>query len=140
MPTRARDGAGNLIFTSFCRQNDTRIEVTDARLIGELKSTYISTCVKGVDALTCKSDKLVISTPNADYLPQVNLGKQVISICDNGRWGAEDWSQWPQWHFDGQEHFAYILRKPKPSNLLAHPVTTLERILRLQRRQRLEGE
>lgn len=94
-------------------------------MIGELKSTYISTCVKGVDALACKSDKLVISTPNADYLPQVNLGKQVISICDDGRWGAEDWSQWPQWHFDGQEHFAYILQKPKPSNLLAHPLRRL---------------
>ncbi|KAF9442851.1 hypothetical protein P691DRAFT_680688 [Macrolepiota fuliginosa MF-IS2] len=71
------------------------------------------------------TERLVISTPNVDYLPNVNLGRQVISMCVDGRWGAEDWAQWPQWYFDGQDHFAYILRRPAPQDLKTHPLRRL---------------
>ncbi|KAF9439809.1 hypothetical protein P691DRAFT_689688, partial [Macrolepiota fuliginosa MF-IS2] len=97
------------------------IQVMDVHLIGELKSTYIS--AQNGDTLSsqeCKNGWLVISTPNANYLLQVNLSTQVISMCVDGHWGAEDWSQWPQWYFDGQEHFAYILQKPKAQVLISH--------------------
>ncbi|KAF9442095.1 hypothetical protein P691DRAFT_642692, partial [Macrolepiota fuliginosa MF-IS2] len=69
--------------------------------------------------------KLVITTANADYLPHLNLGTQLVSFCEDGRWGAEDWGQWPQWLFDGQEHFAYILRKPSSTEMAKHPLRRL---------------
>lgn len=68
---------------------------------------------------------MVISTPNADYLPQVNLGNQNVTLHVDGRWGAEDWTQWPQWYFTGQEHLPFILRKPQATDLGSHPLRRL---------------
>lgn len=99
------------------------MRVSDALLIGELDTTYLSADNKNLHLR--KSERLVISTPNANYLPHVNLGNQVISMCVDGRWGAEDWGQWPQWYFDGQEHFPYILRKPAKKDLESHPLRRL---------------
>ncbi|KAF9441348.1 hypothetical protein P691DRAFT_643482, partial [Macrolepiota fuliginosa MF-IS2] len=64
--------------------------------------------------------RLIISTPNVDYLLNVNLGHQIISMCIDRHWGAKDWAQWPQQYFDGQDHFAYILCKPAPQELKTH--------------------
>ncbi|KAF9443250.1 hypothetical protein P691DRAFT_788303 [Macrolepiota fuliginosa MF-IS2] len=126
MSSRPHNKCGNLIFASFCHPTDSLIQATDVWLVGELESTYIS--AQNWDALSSgehKHEQLVISTPNADYLPQVNLSNQVISMCINGRWGAEDWSQWLQWFFDGQDHFVYILQKLKAKFLKSHPLQWL---------------
>ncbi|KAJ3563556.1 hypothetical protein NP233_g8867 [Leucocoprinus birnbaumii] len=126
--SRVRDKYGNVIFNPYNRPNDSRIHASDALLIGELKSTYVSATNRNEDITGQKEstfEKLVISTPNADYLPLVNVGQQVISIYVDGRWGAEDYAQWPQWYFDGREHFPYILRKPSAEALREHPLRRL---------------
>ncbi|KXN80640.1 hypothetical protein AN958_09096 [Leucoagaricus sp. SymC.cos] len=102
------------------------LEATDARLIGELNCTYVS--AYNTDVFTPSSyasQKLVISTPNADYLPNINLGEQAVTFCEDGRWGATDWGQWPQWLFDEQEYYPYILRKPSPEEFKTHPLQRL---------------
>lgn len=44
-------------------------------------------------------------------------------ICrKDGRWGPEDWTQWPQWYFEEFEHFPYILRRPSREDLPNHPL------------------
>ncbi|KAJ3557757.1 hypothetical protein NP233_g11662 [Leucocoprinus birnbaumii] len=101
------------------------LRATDARIIGELKSKYVlATDLESVTAASAK-ENLIITTPNADYLPQINLGTQSITFYHDGRWGAEDWAQWPQWYFIGQEHFAYVLRKPSTDQLPSHPLRRL---------------
>lgn len=105
-----------------------QIQASDALLIAELAESNYKLSGTGDDAPRLSPDsprkieKLAISTPNADYLPLLNLGPQVVAMCTDGRWGAEDWGQWPQWYFIGQDHYAYILRKPDISALPDHPL------------------
>lgn len=120
-----RDEQGNAVFKPFKRAGQNSFTATDAKLIGELRSTYLSATNKAPNAGDRLHERLVISTSNADYLPEVNLGTQNIKVYHDGRWGAEDYGQWPQWFFDEQEHFAYILRKPNSSDLKNHPFRIL---------------
>jgi hypothetical protein len=101
-----------------------KLHATDAKLIGELDSTYISATGQ---LLSSSAECLVITTPNADYLPYVDLGNQVVSMCEDGRWGASDWGQWPQWYFEPNDHLPYILRKPDPGSLAGHLMSILWR-------------
>ncbi len=68
---------------------------------------------------------MVITTPNADYLPNVNLNHQIVICRRDGRWGPHDWTQWPQWYFDDYDHFPYILHRPAKENLAEHPLRRL---------------
>jgi len=102
------------------------IQATDAALIAEIDSTYLSATNKDVLSESVQfEEKLIISTANADYLPNVNVGNQTVVICKDGRWGGEDWAQWPQWYFDGHGHFPFVLRKPSPADLPTHPLRIL---------------
>ncbi|KAF9445345.1 hypothetical protein P691DRAFT_777636 [Macrolepiota fuliginosa MF-IS2] len=101
----------------------TEIRAADALLIGELESTYISSHTKDPNSPESpQPERLVITTPNADYLPFIDLGRRIVLLKSDGRWGAEDWAQWPQWFFDEYDHFPYVLRRPKPEELATHPL------------------
>jgi hypothetical protein len=102
------------------------IQATDAKLIAQINSTYLSATNKDVlSGNVSYEDKLVFSTSNADYLPNVNIGSQVVAIHEDGRWGGEDWTQWPQRYFEGHAYFPYVLRKPSPADLPTHPLRIL---------------
>ncbi|KAF5362322.1 hypothetical protein D9756_002850 [Leucocoprinus leucothites] len=98
---------------------------TDAKLIAELKTNYLSALNKSSADTERPKVRLVITTPNAHWLPEVSLGHQVVTMREDGRWGTQDFAQWPQWFFDGQDHFPYILRKPPPEQLESHPLRRL---------------
>jgi len=109
-----------------CLMFPDAIQATDAALIAEIDSTYLSATNKDVLSESVQfEEKLIISTANADYLPNVNVGNQTVVICKDGRWGGEDWAQWPQWYFDGHGHFPFVLRKPSPADLPTHPLRIL---------------
>lgn len=102
------------------------LQATDAKLIGHIDSTYISATNRDPFSSNVRgNEKLVITTPNADYLPAVHVGNQTLALRVDGRWGANDWSQWPQWYFGEQDHFPYILRRPSPTELPNHPLRLL---------------
>ncbi len=71
------------------------------------------------------SDPLIITTPNANYLPNINLGQQVIVSRLDTRYGPEDWARWPQWYFEDYNHFPYILRRPSKEDMPVHPLRRL---------------
>ncbi|KAJ3566665.1 hypothetical protein NP233_g6856 [Leucocoprinus birnbaumii] len=120
MPLR-RNAQGHLILYPRQRSDSSGLQATDAKLIAELRSRYLTAQNKVTPESGGPAEYLVITTPNADWLPEVQVGQQCLTIHEDGRWGPQDYGQWPQWFFDGQDHFAYILRKPSPGALLTHP-------------------
>ncbi|KAJ3563512.1 hypothetical protein NP233_g8896 [Leucocoprinus birnbaumii] len=124
MWTFPRDEQGNVIFKRFKRQGSDWFTSSDAKLIAVLNSTY-NTAANSTGIDKPFRDTYVITTPNANWLPQVDLGFQDVRVYHDGRWGATDFAQWPQWYFDEQDHFAYILRKPNPQALEKHPLRYL---------------
>ncbi|KAJ3564158.1 hypothetical protein NP233_g8475 [Leucocoprinus birnbaumii] len=140
MWTFARDSRGNLVFPPFRREGSGQFDIqngpidihfkldwftgADAKLIGVLESTNNTATNRASDGKPLR-ETLVITTPNADWLPQINLGTQDVKVYHDGRWGTSDFAQWPQWYFDEQDHFPYILRKPKPQALEHHPLRYL---------------
>ncbi|KAJ3573912.1 hypothetical protein NP233_g2127 [Leucocoprinus birnbaumii] len=113
---RPRNREGKINFEPHFRPGDTEISATDALLIAELDSTY------AVSGNEDAAEPLIITTPNADYLPFIDLGSRTVQLKRDGRWGAEDWTQWPQWFFDEFDYFPYVLRRPNATDLPVHPL------------------
>ncbi|KAJ3567634.1 hypothetical protein NP233_g6237 [Leucocoprinus birnbaumii] len=119
-----RDAKGKATFHLSTRSVEEPLRPIDARIIGELDTKYMA--IDGnAESHSLSKENLIIMTPNAEYLPHINLGPQYITFREDGRWGAEDWTQWPQWYFQGQEHFAFIPRKPSVQDLQLHPLRRL---------------
>ncbi|KAJ3566667.1 hypothetical protein NP233_g6859 [Leucocoprinus birnbaumii] len=124
MWTFPRDDRGNVIFPLFRRQGSDWFTSSDAKLISVLDSTYNTAANRWGDDKSLR-ETFVITTPNTNWLPQIDLGVQDVRIYHDGRWGTADFTQWPQWYFDEQDHFAYILRKPSAKELEHHPLRYL---------------
>ncbi|KAJ3564612.1 hypothetical protein NP233_g8187 [Leucocoprinus birnbaumii] len=119
-----RDTNGKARFPLSTRSGKGPLRPIDARIIGELDTKY-KAIDSNAESHTPSKENLIIMTPNADYLPYINLGTQHVTFREDGRWGAEDWAQWPQWCFQGQEHFAFVPRKPSAQDLHDHPLRRL---------------
>lgn len=99
------------------------IQATDALLIGQLDATYAAVHSPGSKLSGgAIADPLIITTPNADYLPSINLSQQTVVSRRDARWGPEDWTQWPQWYFGEFHHFPYVLRRPLKQEMPTHPL------------------
>jgi hypothetical protein len=59
------------------------------------------------------------------FIPALNLGRGDVRIRKNGRFGIEDFTQWPQLYFKDHPHLPFILRCPGPHELQAHPLRML---------------
>ncbi|KAJ3476565.1 hypothetical protein NLI96_g11068 [Meripilus lineatus] len=79
---------------------------TRARITGDI--TYAD----GRIAAEIEGGQWVITTPNADWIPEVLVGR--ISVCyhEDGRFGAADPTQWPQLYSPRFPHFCLIPRRP----------------------------
>lgn len=93
-----RPGNGKAVFSSSLSSaliSDCvdELQASDALLIGELNATH--TAVVGVASPSVSlREPLVITTPNADYLPDISVDPHVsIVIRRDGRFGTEDWTQ-----------------------------------------------
>ncbi|KAJ3567227.1 hypothetical protein NP233_g6498 [Leucocoprinus birnbaumii] len=108
-------------WTPYVPPSIEELQATDALLIGQLKATY-TTIVGSTFSSVSLKEPLIITTPNADYLPDINVEQVSVTMQRDGRWGAEDWTRWPQWFFEGFEYFAYILKPLCAAKLVNHPL------------------
>lgn len=73
--------------------------------------TYADGCLAGdIDGGTW-----VITTPNADWIPEVLVGRISISYHEDGRFGSADPTQWPQLYSPKFPHFCLMPRPPTSS-------------------------
>ena len=78
----------------------------------------------------------VVTSPNADWIPQPIIGPVSVQFREDGRFGVEDPIQWPQVHCQKFAHFAAILRQPLDMNDYRQPIW---RTVTLQDFEPLEG-
>jgi hypothetical protein len=100
----------------------------DAFTICELSSLYIpADLIPQPDFPDGKPRprKLIATSPNMPFIPQFNLGGGDVRIRINGRFGVEDFTQWPQLYFKEHPHLPFILRCPPPEELVVHPLRLL---------------
>ncbi|KAI0349250.1 hypothetical protein OH77DRAFT_1432241 [Trametes cingulata] len=55
---------------------------------------------------------MVLTSPNADYVPEYPVERGVVRMYANGRWGLREYSRWPQMLIDDMLHIACIPREP----------------------------
>ncbi|KAI0671449.1 hypothetical protein C8Q78DRAFT_973369, partial [Trametes maxima] len=55
---------------------------------------------------------LVITSPNADFVPELPVERRIISTFSDGRWGIHEYSRWPQVLVPDMLHLACIPRSP----------------------------
>ncbi|KAI0351071.1 hypothetical protein OH77DRAFT_1524434 [Trametes cingulata] len=55
---------------------------------------------------------MVLTSPNADYVPEYPVERGVVRMYANGRWGLREYSRWPQMLIDEMLHVACIPREP----------------------------
>ncbi|KAJ7589949.1 hypothetical protein C8J56DRAFT_1048112 [Mycena floridula] len=63
---------------------------------------------------------IIMTTPNADYMPNPFLERQRIRAFDDGTFGAADFTITPQLWFPGSGHLAWVLRRPSDNQLKRH--------------------
>ncbi|KAJ3477779.1 hypothetical protein NLI96_g10230 [Meripilus lineatus] len=76
----------------------TRARNTDGRLAAEIEG-----------------GKWVVTTPNADWIPEVLVGRISVSYHEDGRFGAADPTQWPQIYSSRFPHFCLMPCRPTES-------------------------
>ena len=54
----------------------------------------------------------MLTSPNADYVPEVVLGTTRVFLHADGRFGVHDPTVWPQQFFEGFRYYIAIPRKP----------------------------
>ncbi|KIY52363.1 hypothetical protein FISHEDRAFT_56093 [Fistulina hepatica ATCC 64428] len=71
----------------------------------------------------------VVSSPNVDFIPEPLLGKRFVMARLDGRFAADDRTQWPQFFVEGVEWMATM---PRPQRDQRAPGYWLHHTLRLQ--------
>ncbi len=66
----------------------------------------------GIAGAISDDSRYIITSPNVDFVPQVNLGTVTVAHCKDQRFGMEDPIQWPQVFSTVFQHFPLILRRP----------------------------
>ncbi|KAJ3474255.1 hypothetical protein NLI96_g12562 [Meripilus lineatus] len=82
---------------------------TRARAAGDI--TYAD----GRLAAEIEGGKWVVTTPNADWIPEVLVGRISVSYHEDGRFGDADPTQWPQVYSPRFPHFCLMPRRPTAS-------------------------
>ncbi|RPD67628.1 hypothetical protein L226DRAFT_443293, partial [Lentinus tigrinus ALCF2SS1-7] len=59
-------------------------------------------------------DRMVITSPNMDYIPAYPVDRQVIETYTDGLWGAHEYSRLPQRLLPGRWHVACIPASASP--------------------------
>ncbi|KAJ3482755.1 hypothetical protein NLI96_g6758 [Meripilus lineatus] len=94
---------------------------TRARATGDI--TYAD----GRLAAEIEGGKWIMTTPNADWIPEVLVGRITISYHEDGRFGAADPTQWPQLYSARFPHFCLMPRPPTeardPRNVMWETLT-----------------
>jgi hypothetical protein len=66
--------------------------------------------------------RLIATSPNTWFIPELNLGLGEVRIRKNGRFGVEDFTQWPQWYSSSHPHLPFVLRRPDQHEFPTHPL------------------
>ena len=62
-------------------------------------------------------DGFVFTSPNMEFIPEYPVFREVITTCQDGRWGVHEYSRWPQPYVEGMLHIACIPRQPSLPHL-----------------------
>ncbi|PPQ86902.1 hypothetical protein CVT26_007917, partial [Gymnopilus dilepis] len=125
-----RTAQGTAKFKSNCT-NPAELVGTDALVIAE---TSLSYRVAGLqrDADTgllpngfAKPRFYFITSANMTWIPETMDDTTKVYVRKDGRYGTHDFTQWPQWFFEGTWYYPYVMRKPDEYDMPEHPYRLL---------------
>ncbi|KAI1782415.1 hypothetical protein LXA43DRAFT_1104101 [Ganoderma leucocontextum] len=102
---------------------DPFVASTSAPSVPPLAPPVLKVNRHGIAPVVCKAhdakvaargnfDRLVITSPNMDYVPEYPVESSIISTYSDGRWGKHEYSRWPQDIVRGMWHVACIPNAP----------------------------
>lgn len=91
---------------------------SDALVITELTGKWdyivptLSSPASGTDANGHEyPTRLIVTSPNVDYIPDITKDGQNVRVRSNGRYGLADFSLSPQWYFEGTYYLPYMRKR-----------------------------
>ena len=69
---------------------------------------------------TCRPTRLIISSPNMPWVPDVAKDQLLIRVRLDGRFYTADFTLVPQLYFEGTYYMPYVLTKPPAEELASH--------------------
>ena len=113
---------------SFVNSYSLLVEIGpfDAVAITELDAIYTPQPGADLPDGQERPRRLIATSPNMSSIPEIKCDRRSARARRNGRFAWTDFTLWPQWYFQEQEHFVYVMRRPySKTDLASHPLSIM---------------